>query len=153
MCACFTLCAEEMKGTAPAQDILELFSLARSRLDAPLLGSFLNSGSDTQAAGAAGPATASVEVTRMVASIARPSTGKIHQLAKSVLQERNDSRWVLSTARAGTLFCADAAPSIAFAQWGQKCVSCLLQALHLFCRSVPSAFAPCSEKCVNCGKE
>lgn len=34
-----------------------------------------------------------MEVARMVASIARPSTGKIHQLAKSVLQERNDNRY------------------------------------------------------------
>jgi hypothetical protein len=91
-----------MKGSAPDKEILELFSLARSRLDAPLLGSFLSSGAETQAPAAGGTAAAPVEVTRMVASITRPNTGKIHQLAKSVLQERNDNRWVQSIARAAS---------------------------------------------------
>jgi hypothetical protein len=35
---CLSPCAAEMKGTAPHKEVLELFSLARSRLDAPLLG-------------------------------------------------------------------------------------------------------------------
>jgi len=58
----------EMKGSAPHKEVLELFSLARSRLDAPLLDSFLNSGSQPRAPAAAGEAP--VEVARMVASIA-----------------------------------------------------------------------------------
>ncbi len=90
---CLSPCAADMKGTAPHKDVLELFSLARSRLDAPLLGSFLNSSSEPHASAAAGEAP--VEVARMVASIAKPSTGKIHQMAKSVLKERNDKRSVL----------------------------------------------------------
>jgi hypothetical protein len=94
------LCAAEMQRTAPDKEILELFSLARSRLDAPLLSSFVHSSSQQpqaqQAPAAAMPAAAAaeapVEVIRMVASIARPSTGRIHQMAKAVLQERNDTR-------------------------------------------------------------
>lgn len=100
-----------MQGTAPDRQVLELFSLARSRLDAPLLTTFLQTtppqdNQQQQPGAAGGPAAAagssqqqpagaaSAEVTRVMASIAMPNTVKIHQMAKSVLQERNDSRRV-----------------------------------------------------------
>ena len=100
LCASSLWCPADMQGTAPDKEVLELFALARSRLDAPLLGSFVNSSSGPQAPAAAAAAAAAaappVEVTRVVASIARPNTVKIHQMAKSVLQERDDNRWVLA---------------------------------------------------------
>jgi len=99
--------AADLAGSAPHKDLLELVSLAQRRLDAPLLATFLIS---TPAAPSAGgqqqrqqqqeeadgtpphTAAAQLEAARMVASASQPSTGRIHQLAKTVLQERNDSR-------------------------------------------------------------
>ena len=106
LCAClllvvFCIHAAELAGTAPHKDLLELFSLAQRRLDAPLLATFLTStpagpsaGQQQQQADATPQQTpaARLEAARMVASVSQPSTGRIHQLAKSVLQERNDSR-------------------------------------------------------------
>lgn len=92
--------AADMQGGAPDKDVLELFSLARSRLDAPLLTTFLHSApqqldaQDATGVGNQQQQATSVEVTRVMASISRPSTVKIHQMAKSVLKERNDARQV-----------------------------------------------------------
>jgi len=100
--------AVDLAGSAPHKDLLELFSLAQRRLDAPLLATFLTSTPAAPSTGgqqqrqqqqqqqAAGTpphtAAAQLEAARMVASVSQPSTGRIHQLAKTVLQERNDSR-------------------------------------------------------------